>query len=344
MNFKEYGNTSKQCGNNTFSYFKLPSLMGTDDIDYVWLICAFLVLVGNISVLVWRCTRRSDQRNSVPSILIINLATADLLLGIQMLLYLLLTAWPCSVFDHKTVVTVFCNVSAWLQMVSTMMSAVTTTTIAFYFIISLTCSHCSRKCMIALLLSEWILSFCVCYILTHLFGIDSFYLFYFDSSQCLPVLATGPIYEGVIVSLLLIALIVYIVLLIKIRQQGNRSGASVSVAQIQLIFIAFASFILWGMCLLIPYLLRLDIEKGLYYEQICIAGVAISNPLVFTLLSKPFFKSAKSVWECFCYKCGHPTQLDQIYSSEEERDPLLTRVASQTNYSSSFQNLSLNNS
>ena len=78
--------------NHTFYDIKLPSLAGTNDVDYVWLICALLVLVGNISVLLWRCTRRSDQRNSVPSILIINLATADLLLGIQMLLYLFLTA------------------------------------------------------------------------------------------------------------------------------------------------------------------------------------------------------------------------------------------------------------
>ena len=207
--------------NHTFYDFKLPYLRGTNDVDYVWLICALLVLVGNISVLVWRCTRRSDQRNSVPSILIINLATADLLLGIQMLLYLFLIAWPCSVFSHETVVIVFCDVSAWLQMVSTMMSSVTTTTIAFYFVISLTCSsHCSRKCIVALLLSEWMLLSCVSCSLAY--STDSFDLD-FESIQCLPVSVTMLFYGGVMDFLLLIAVILYIFLLVKIKKTRKSS-------------------------------------------------------------------------------------------------------------------------
>ena len=67
----------------TFNDFKLPALKGTKRFDYVWLISAILVLVGNLCVLLWRCTRRSDQRSSVPSILIINLAAADLCWGFK---------------------------------------------------------------------------------------------------------------------------------------------------------------------------------------------------------------------------------------------------------------------
>ena len=155
----------------------------------------------------------------------------------------------------------------------------------------------------------------------------------FDLSTCLPTSGGMWMFGSIIAPLLLIAVIVYIVLLIKIKQQGNRPGASTSVAQIQLIFIAFASFLCLGTSVAI-YHLSSD-RDGWYYDQYGIAGVAISNPLVFTLMSKPFIKSAKRVWQCFCYKCGRPTPIDQIYSSEEERDPLLTKVASQTNYLSS---------
>ena len=221
-------------------------------------------------MLVWRCTRRSDQRNSVPSILIINLATADLLLGIQMLLYLFLIAWPCSVFSHETVVIVFCDVSAWLQMVSTMMSSVTTTTIAFYFVISLTCSsHCSRKCIVALLLSEWMLLSCVSCSLAiiNASSIDPD----FESIQCLPVSVTMLFYGGVIDFLLLIAVILYVVLLVKIKKQGNRPSASATVAQIQLIFIAFASFLCWGISMALSSLLRWP--YGTYYDQYGVVAI-----------------------------------------------------------------------
>ena len=317
------------CDISSFDVVKLPSLMGTDDVDYVWLIVAILILAGNIAVLVWRCTRRRDQRNSIPSILIINLATADLLLGIQMLLYLLLTAWPCSVLEHKTVAAAFCTVSAGLQFLSVLMSSFTTVTIAFYFLIYLTCSsRCSRNCIVALLVSEWILLSCTSCGLTLYDNINEF-----DFSTCVPMAGMAYMIGSAIGVLLLIAVIVYIVLLIKIKQQGNRPSASASVAQIQLICIAFVSFILWAIS--VPIELFLMNGDGTYYDLICIAGVAISNPLVFTLMSPPFIKSAKRVWVCVRYKCGRPTPIEQIYSSEGGGDPLLTKVASQTNYSSS---------
>ena len=315
--------------------YKLPSLMGTDDVDYVWLIVAILILAGNICVLVWRCTRRSDQRNSILSILIINLATADLLLGIEMIIYLFLTTRPCSVIENQTVLTLFCNVSAGLQFLSVMMSPLTTVTIAFYFLISLTCSsHCSRKCIVALLVSEWIFLSCISCLVT--VAIDGPYQHDYndtaaDFSLCIPTSHSDYLIGIPIACVLLIAVIVYVVLLIKIKQQGNRPSASASVAQIQLMFIAFSSFILWAASVAMNlFLLH---KNGTYYDQYFIAGVAISNPLVFTLLSKPFIKSAKRAWICVRYKCGRPTPIDQIYSSEGGRDPLLTKVASQTNYS-----------
>ena len=327
-----------QCGNETFYPFKLPSLIGTNDVDYLWLICTILVLVGSLSVLLWRCTRRSDQRNSVPSILIINLAVADLLLGVQMLLYLLFTAWPCSVFSNRAVVDALCVPSACLQMISGTMSSVVTATIAFYFLVSFACSqYSSRMCIISIVVFEWIGvsigGYCyVQYVVQDVPTDENA----FDSSKCLPMTATPAGFA--ILCLLFIAVVVYIVLLVMIKRQGSRSGAPVTGLQIRLIVIAFGSFIFW--CVygtVIAVFLEDDFfnYEFLYYDLICVASVAICNPLVFTLLSRPFFKSVVSVWACVCYKCGRPRQISEIYSSEEGQDPLLTRVASQTNYSSS---------
>ena len=121
---------------------KLPALAGTDDFDYVWLILTILVLVGNSIALLWRCTRRRDQRNSSLSILMINLAAADLLLGIQMFLYMFLTAWPCSTLYHPAVVSGLSYLSACLQITSIMMSSAIIMTTTFYFTIFLGC-RCS---------------------------------------------------------------------------------------------------------------------------------------------------------------------------------------------------------
>ncbi|XP_065834799.1 neuropeptide Y receptor type 1-like [Oscarella lobularis] len=304
----------------------------TNNVDGVWIFCTIVILVGNISVLLWRCTRQSDQRNSVSSILIINLAASDLLLGIQMLLYLFLVAWPCSVFHHKAVVNIFCHLSLWLQTVSVLMSALLTVTIAVYFLVSLGCLQCSRKCIAAILVSEWMLIICgsSAVLVTPSPFEDDVYD-NFDSLQCLPVFIEILLFNGPITFFLFIVAIMYIVLLIKIKQQGQRPSVSTRVAQIQLISIAFASFICWGISLPISILL----SNGTYYDQYCIAAVAISNPLVFTLLSPPFIKSAKRVWECLCYKCGQSIPAEEITSDGEGREPFLTRIASQTNYSSS---------
>ena len=214
-----------------------------------------------------------------------------------------------------------------------MLSSILTATVAFYFLISFACLHCSHQCILLILVLEWIgvsIGGCCYVFFSHIFPFQGGV---FDSSLCLPtaILLLG-ISSG-ITCLLFVVVIVYVVLLVMIKRQGNRPGASVAGLRIRLIAIAFASFICWSTYWLFEY--YPDNEN--YYVQFCFAAVAVCNPLIFTLLSKHFFKSFKNLWECFCYKCGRPRRISRIYSEAEEegREPLLTEVASQTNCSSS---------
>ena len=55
-----------------------------------WMILSILIVIGNLTVIIWRCVAKGEQRNSIPSILVINLATADFFLGIQISVFVLL--------------------------------------------------------------------------------------------------------------------------------------------------------------------------------------------------------------------------------------------------------------
>ena len=56
-----------------------------------FLIFCLLIITGNLSVMIWRCRRRREVRNSIPSLLVVNLATADLLLESNWLFFSICT-------------------------------------------------------------------------------------------------------------------------------------------------------------------------------------------------------------------------------------------------------------
>eukprot|EP00118_Oscarella_pearsei_P021196 m.236751 g.236751 ORF g.236751 m.236751 type:complete len:118 (+) comp40137_c1_seq2:128-481(+) len=69
-------------------------------VGYLWMVLTLLILVGNLTVLIWRCSRRKEERNSIPSILVVNLALGDFLLGLQMLFFLVTFKWPFVTFRN----------------------------------------------------------------------------------------------------------------------------------------------------------------------------------------------------------------------------------------------------
>ena len=138
-----------------------------NEVYILWLILYSVIIAGNLVVIVWRCSRNRDQRNSIPSMLVINLAAADLLLGVQSLIFLLLyTDWLCFAWlspNYTTLMTSLCYISGLTETGSILVSSMLTATIAFYYATAVFGRCCcggrfSRTCFIFVLCTEWIIA------------------------------------------------------------------------------------------------------------------------------------------------------------------------------------------
>ena len=125
-----------------------------------------LIITGNLTVMIWRCRkRRAEERNSIPSLLVINLAAADLLLGIQLVIFLYLHSWSCSVLGSRNdvkLMTSLCYISGVMESTSVLLSGMITGTIAFYYanvVFGKRCCCCvTRRCVIIFLSIGWIVA------------------------------------------------------------------------------------------------------------------------------------------------------------------------------------------
>ena len=131
----------------------------------LFLIFCLLIITGNLTVMIWRCSRRREERNSIPSLLVLNLAAADLLLGIQLVIFLCLYSLSCSALNSPNSVqiklmTSLCYVSGVMESTSILMSGLITGIIAFYYanvIFGERCCCCiKRTCVIVFLCTGWI--------------------------------------------------------------------------------------------------------------------------------------------------------------------------------------------
>ena len=125
-----------------------------------------LIITGNLTVMIWRCRkRRAEERNSIPSLLVVNLAAADLLLGIQLVIFLYLHSWSCSVLGSRNdvkLMTSLCYISGVMESTSVLLSGMITGTIAFYYanvVFGKRCCCCvTRRCVIIFLSIGWIVA------------------------------------------------------------------------------------------------------------------------------------------------------------------------------------------
>ena len=130
-----------------------------------FLILCLLIITGNLSVMIWRCRRRREVRNSIPSLLVVNLAAADLLLGIQLVIFLYLYSWSCSVLilpNEVELMTSLCYVSGVMEGTSILVSGMITYTIAFYYanvVFGKRCCCClTHICIIVFLFIGWVVA------------------------------------------------------------------------------------------------------------------------------------------------------------------------------------------
>ena len=118
-------------------------------------------------------------------------------------------------FDHETVVRAVCSLSACLQLASVTMSALITTTIPFYYLITLrgsSCCICSPKRIVLVLAIEWVA--CGCWY--HFKAMDPFHIIeltkVFDSAHCFSTLSVSDVHSVAlcITCLLFVAAVAYI--------------------------------------------------------------------------------------------------------------------------------------
>ena len=131
----------------------------------IWLILATFIVVGNATVVMWRCFQGKRRKMSIPSLLVINLALGDFLLGVQMLIYLYILRWSCSTLSkpqYVTVMTALCKLSGILEGTSVIVSGMLTATIALYYAVAVftkvwcfDVDNCSKRKMYIFLLIEW---------------------------------------------------------------------------------------------------------------------------------------------------------------------------------------------
>ena len=330
--------------------FKYPPINGTKKFDHFWFVFTALILVGNFLVLLWRFSRSKEHRWTIPSILVINLALSDFLLGVQMSVYLFLTSWSCAVFKRKDVSSTLCGISAALQVTSVILSGLVTVTIAAFYTIALfgLCClgqpQCTRKIATIFLVVEWILAAgagiayqqnnpTYPFSKPQLSNSSNKYLIAFVSEGCLPmtgffhakhVYKPNVVIGSVVLFFLVLAAVSYAVMLRRLQGQTQAVDAvSIRGIGVRLIVIAFFSLACW-----IAYI-PLTLEKRYYYCLIVLSFAAIFNPLIFTILSKPFFISVRQLWICVRFKCGRAVQLRDL--SSLHKDPLLTDVPPETN-------------
>ena len=144
---------------------------GADAFPAYWrilcLVIATIDVVGNAGVIAWRALSKKEQRNSIPSMLVINLAISDLLFGIHFLIYVLMNSsllcfvWvsPVSVPLMKSL----CVICGFLETACIFASAMIGITIAFYYATVVfgrfCCTKCfSRRCVAIFLCIEWLIA------------------------------------------------------------------------------------------------------------------------------------------------------------------------------------------
>ena len=135
----------------------------------IWLTFAVIILLGNFLVLAWRCTRPREQKFTIGSIFVINLATSDFLLGAYMLFYLFLLNYSCPQIaepKYATLMVALCDISGIIETMSVVLSGFVAATIAVYYAtvvfsknsFSTQCCTFTRTKVVALLIVEWILA------------------------------------------------------------------------------------------------------------------------------------------------------------------------------------------
>ena len=161
----------------------------------VWILAA-LAIIGNIGAIVWRI--KDKATNPVQSLFIANLAGADFLMGLYLLIIAIVDVkWQGNYFEHDGTwrSSAACNTAGVLSMLSSEVSVMTLTILTadrfMRIVFTFRFSPLTRKRAIFLCIGTWVIGLLMSII--PVFGIGYFYDneekfgFYSRSSVCLPL-------------------------------------------------------------------------------------------------------------------------------------------------------------
>ena len=335
----------------------------------IWLALSLLIVAGNMAVIQWRCLSKKEQRNSIPSILVINLAFADFFLGIQLCVYVLMSGkFLCSAWVSPNDIPLMmslCVICAFLETTCICASAMLGATIAFYYAaVVFGRFFCirpfSRRCLTAFLSAEWIIAVivatCNVILTSNHFGLaytvktqeikdannvtnrlipDNSTFALISPMDCLPLLSYSflfskigssgmdvhllpiPIVFAIMCVLVLITGGTYIAIVIKLlrlRASNAIPNLSTSVGGLGFRLVAIALITLLGWITAAALFFTFSLRFGL---TLPCAFVALSNPLTFTLTSKPFLKAVTKFKQMACYKIGRTIPIEDVINDSE---------------------------
>ena len=343
--------------------------------DVFWFLLSILIIAGNLTVIIWRCRARREQRNSVPSILVMNLAAADFFLGIQIFLFALLYSnWLCFTWvlpKNVTLMESLCVICAFFETTGIYASAIISATIAFYYAVVVFGRCCciqqfSRGYVLIFLCMAWTIVVSLA-IWTTVLTYDWFGPVYNVKTQevynterqsnqpipdnstyaiivttkCLPLSYLSSEFllmfhresafigaEGIpflVMCCLTVATAgTYLAIMIKLLRlralstlPPSLSSTSTGGLGFRLIAIAVVNLFGWT-----SYAVLLFLLPGLVFGQILPYGfVALSNPVTFTLLSKPFMRAVRKFRRKVLFKIGKPIRIEDMASENDSLIP-----------------------
>ncbi|XP_065835412.1 G-protein coupled receptor GRL101-like [Oscarella lobularis] len=311
----------------------------------LWLILGLLIIAGNLTVVIWRCRTGKDQRYSIPSILVVNLAASDFFLGVQLILYITLYSnWLCFLWlspNSTTLMKSLCSICGILETTSIYASVIISATIAFYYSVILggccCMKHLSRRGVMILVSIEWITVIAVAS-LTEKLLFDQYGSVYqmemhddptsainfteniavIGTVTCLP-LSYAPYSNPALFTIFLIvyfimavAMLTYMATLRKLtlsREPKPRLKGD----DFRLIAIIGLTFPAWVSFILVHFY-----RTELFFAQMLpFTAVALCNPIIFTFTSQPFLKSIRKFKQKLFFKIGRPTRIEDVSNDSE---------------------------
>lgn len=272
----------------------------------IWILGS-IALVGNAFVLMWRLKIKSD--NKVHSLLLLNLAIADFLMGIYLIIIAGVDVFYRGryfIYNDSWKRSPLCQFSGFVSTISSEASVfiLTIMTVDRYVTIVHPFKHIGlsvRGTYVALLIT-WFVAFILAGV--PLTGIEYFKEFYARSGVCLPLQLTSnkPIgweysvflFLGLNFASFMLIFVLYLVMFFKIQKTRQMSGAGSAVASIgsRMVFIVLTDFSCWIPIIIIGIASLLGMEASpSVYAWIAVFVLPLNsalNPILYTISTANF--------------------------------------------------------